>query len=234
MFSWQLYVNYLQQGSIFSSPYRLHQEYDGGRLALKYFANISHYYFKVEGFTLFAALSSLLFIRDATLRRALVFWFSPTFLFFCCFNFIGYPYRFFLPIFPAMAAALVCSDIWESQYQLKKRYLFAAIILFLSTPLLPLSLHFADFFQTVTSNWQNTVNFIYRLRLILAIPLWGAALFYFRRDHKLCLALLIFGILITEYSHWLMVALVVGMLIHSCLGWLTEIFPNLKRLPLKR
>ena len=215
-------------GSIFKSPYDLHHEYNGGKIGLQYFANMSQYYFKIENLYFAVALSGLILTRNSKRRHILILWTIPTVLFFFCFNFFGYPYRFFLAVFPGLLAALICSDVWSAQTGIVKKWIFAGILLFLSIPILPFSFHFADFPQVIGGRWNDFVNFSYKLRLLLALPVFLTGIFYFRKDRKLCLFLLFFGIIIYERSSWIMVAIMIGLLFHTGYEWAKDLSAAMK------
>lgn len=229
IFSSQLAINYMQLGSIFKTPYDLHHEYSGGKIGIQYFSNISQYYFKIETLYFAVALAGLIFTRNVRLRHILILWTLPTFLFFFCFDFAGYPYRFFLAVFPGMLAAMVCSDVWSAQTNIPKKWLLAGILLFLAIPILPFSFHFFDYFQILGASWHGFVNFAYKLRLLLALPVWLTGMFYFRKDRKLCLYLLFFGIMIYEWSHWIMVSVMVGLLLYTRYEWAKELFISIRQ-----
>ncbi len=220
VFGWQLFVNYLHQGSIFKTPYTLiniQQE----RVGVRFFANMSMYYFRIHSLIFVLPLLGMVFTRDRNLRNVLVLWSFPMILFFFCFNYMGYPYRFFVPLYPALAAGLVCSDIWSREGGVK-RYVLAALLLFMVFPSLPLDLHIADFMNVIKSPVRNIVAIFYKVRLIAVVPVWLAGLFYFRKNKERLIFLLLFGVMITVWSGWLMVLGMAGMVVFAIIQMVSD------------
>jgi hypothetical protein len=229
VFACQLVVNYIQLGSIIKTPYELHKQYEGGRIGLEYFSNISKYYFRIENLYFSLALSGIFLIRNNIFRNALILWIFPTLLFFFCFNFKGFPHRFFLPVFPGLLAALVCSDVWTVQTSKIKKYILAGIMLFLAIPILPFNLHFSDLFHVFNANWSGIINFTYNTHLLLSLPVWVMGLFYFRKEQPLFLFTLFFGIFIYEDSSWLMSAAMVGLVLYAGYDWGKDMFIRMRK-----
>ncbi|MFA6291378.1 MAG: hypothetical protein WC637_06315 [Victivallales bacterium] len=223
VFACQLLVNHIQLGSIFKTPYDIRGEYQGGRLGFQYFANISRYYCKIENLYFAAALPGIFLIRNTVLRNALALWILPTLLFFFCFNFTGFPYRFFLPVFPALVAGLVCSDVWSAKSSKVKKCLLAGIMLFLTIPVLPFSFTLTDLDKLAAYNCWEPISLICKFRLYLALPIWLLGLFCFRKDGTLCLYMLFFSVMIYEGSYWLMITSMLGLILYTLIEWGREL-----------
>jgi hypothetical protein len=213
VFSPQLAINFLHQGSIFKTPYTI--TYAGiGRswLGLEFIANISSYYFKIHTISFVTGLVAMFFINKAITRNIIIFWVVPTLLFFFCFNFTGHPYRLFLPVFPALAAALTCSNIWNISIKPVKRWILAGLIVFMLTPVLPLN--FDVFFAPLLggTSWETSINILYRTKIIATVVLWLTGLYYFRKERQMFLFVLLLGLMICSWASWLMV-LAAGILL---------------------
>ena len=223
VFACQLLVNHIQLGSIFKTPYGIRGEYQEGRIGFQYFTNVSRYYFKIENLYFAAALPGIFLIRNTVLRNALALWILPTLLFFFCFNFTGFPHHFFLPIFPGLVAALVCSNVWSAQTSKVKKCLLAGIMLFLTIPILPFSFLLTDLDKLIAYDCWEPINLICKFRLYLALPIWMSGLFYFRKDRMLCLYILFFGVMIYEGSYRLMITAMAGLLLYTLIQWGREL-----------
>ncbi len=215
VFSCQLFLNYLHQGSIYKTPYNLIMDIQQSRVGIRFFTKMAMYYFRVHAFIFVPSLLGMAFIRDRHLRNVLVLWCFPMILFFFCFNFMGYPYRFFVPLYPALAAGLVCSGVWSNEGGRRKKYVLAVLMLLMSFPALPFDLHVTDFIEVMKSPCRSYMMVFYKIQLIMIVPLWLAGLFYFRKDIKRLIFLFLFGIMITVWSGWLMVLGMIGMVIFA-------------------
>jgi len=206
VFVWQLVVNAVQLGSPFRTPYALHQEYGQGKVGLQYFAGMLVYYFRTQGFYLVPGVLGMLLTVDRRTRNLLIWWTIPTILFFCCFNFQGFHYRFLLAVYPGILAGLVCSSVW-TEGKKRHRVILAAVMLFWVIPILPVDL-----------NWQHLASRVGQpspwLKIMLTGPVLAAAFWCLRKDWRKMLFLALFLVMLYDGMQWLLAAALL-----AALGW---------------
>lgn len=228
VFIWQPLVNYLQLGSLQRTPYALHQEYGQGKIGVQYFAETLIYYFKTQGFYLVPAIAGMMLTSDRRQRHLLILWTIPTVLFFCCFNFQGFHYRFFLAIYPGLLAGLVCSSIWTTG-RVWQRVLLVGIMLFWTIPILPVEFDWSTYLQ-LGSMTGNEILDSQNLFKALAAPLvLGAAFYALRREYRLWLFLLLFLVLLYAGMQWLLAATLIGALVWCGMEWGRELWTTFRR-----
>ncbi len=114
VFSLQLAVNAIQFGDILRFPYSLHDPEVYKGFLLKYVPHGIRFLLSVNYVYFLPGLLMLCFIRDRFPRTVLLLWIVPLTVFF-----FGYPQscnngvRFLLPVFCALCASTVFSDVWN-------------------------------------------------------------------------------------------------------------------------
>jgi hypothetical protein len=228
VFVWQLLVNYLQLGSPLRTPYALHQEYGQGKIGIQYFAGILVYYFKTQGFYLVPAVAGMLLTSDLRQRHLLILWTIPTVLFFCCFNFQGFHYRFFLAIYPGLLAGLVCSSIWTTG-RVSQRVLLAGIMLFWTIPILPVEFNWSTYLHLGKMSGNEILHSPDLLKALAAPLVLGTAFYALRREYRLCLFLLLFLVLLHAGMQWLLASTLIGAVIWCGVEWGRELWTAFRR-----
>jgi len=225
VFSAQLIINFIQQGTIFTSPYHFHgKEVDGAR-GIKYFVGMAEYYFRIHNLWYALSIPAFFLIERRELRNFLILLALPLTLFYFCINFLGHPYRFLVITFPAMAAAWVCAGVWNRQNLWRQKAFLIMVLIALALPVLPFEW---DFFQKHNITAPVTHYWV-MLRHYLAFPLWLAALFYFRRNWNLLIFTLFFGVLTYERSMWIMVSGMVGACLYAFYDLITDYICAVRR-----
>ena len=221
VFVWQLVVNRVQFGHYLTFPYVLHPNQAGAGFQWSQLISLTGYYSKIMAWPLCLALPALAVIRDRNMRNGLILWVVPMMLFFCGFAITGQHYRFLLPLFYGMTAAVAMTGFWE-RVSWRSGVLLGVFLAVAIIPVLPFEWKraVADF----TAAGSNLTVNLSRIRVIVFLPLLVLTGWIFRRDRQVTVFLLLFLALLLLGSAWLYLTMMVGLLVYAGVSFSREYY----------
>jgi len=214
VFVWQLVVNRIQFGNCLTFPYILHSAAIHAGFQFGNLIGSSNYNLKILAVPLCWTFAGLAVMRHAPMRNALILWVLPMLFFFCGFSVTGQHYRFFMPLFYGMTAAVVAVEFWP-RLNWPRRLLMATTVLLLVLPMLPFAW---------TWNGPGFLPLIHFLRQIAVFPLLALCLWLFWRDWQALGFIGLTAVLVLLSLPLVYLAVLILLLIYAMTSILREIW----------